>query len=165
VWGGSGGFGGGIDPAIAEFLAAVFVFLVAWFVIAGFTGWLAARRHRDGGLWVVIAIFGGPLALLAVLLLPAKPAPADGPAGLAPVPRLRLRSETTLELEVPEGVVLVPGTSTPRVEGRPGFNVSTAADWRWANGEAMPVSERTRLLDAVRSIGRHEGWNLTFDPA
>jgi hypothetical protein len=163
LWGGGGG--GTRSPMLAAFLAGVAAVLVAWFVIMGLTGWLAARKNRDGGLWVVIAIFGGPLALLAVLLLPAKPAPADGPAGLAPVPRLRLRSETTLELEVPEGVVLVPGTSTPRVEGRPGFNVSTAADWRWASGEAMPVSERTRLLDAVRSSGRHEGWNLTFDPA
>jgi hypothetical protein len=42
--------------------------LVLWFVNIGVTGWLAERRGRDGGLWSVIAVFIGPLALLAVVL-------------------------------------------------------------------------------------------------
>jgi hypothetical protein len=42
--------------------------LVLWFVNIGVTGWLAERKGRDGGLWSVIAVFIGPLALLAVVL-------------------------------------------------------------------------------------------------
>ena len=42
--------------------------LVLWFVNMGVTGWLAERKGRDGGLWSAIAVFIGPLALLAVVL-------------------------------------------------------------------------------------------------
>ena len=34
------------------------------------TGWLAGRRNRESGLWAAFALLGGPIALLALLLLP-----------------------------------------------------------------------------------------------
>jgi hypothetical protein len=58
-------------------IVAITVFLVAWFTIMGVTGWLAGRRNREGGIWSVAALFLGPLALIALLLLPK---PAKGPA-------------------------------------------------------------------------------------
>jgi len=56
------------------------VILVLWFVNMGVTGWLAGRKGRDGGLWSVLALFIGPLALLAVALLPRIATdPTDNP--------------------------------------------------------------------------------------
>ena len=51
-------------------ITAVTVFLIVWFTIMGLTGWIAGRRNREGGLWAAMAFFLGPIALLAVLLLP-----------------------------------------------------------------------------------------------
>jgi hypothetical protein len=53
-------------------IVAVTVFLIVWFTIMAVTGWLAARRNREGGLWAAFAFFGGPLALIALLLLPRR---------------------------------------------------------------------------------------------
>lgn len=53
-------------------LTAVAVFLIVWFSIMAVTGWLAGRRNREGGLWAAFAFFVGPIALLALLLLPPK---------------------------------------------------------------------------------------------
>lgn len=61
-----------------QFIAAL---LVAWFATMALTGWLAGRRGWDDGLWTVLAVFIGPLALLAVLLVPRRPRlPADASA-------------------------------------------------------------------------------------
>lgn len=61
-------------------ITAVTVFLIAWFTIMALTGWLAGRRNREGGLWAVFALFGGPIALLAVLLMkPKREKPALSP--------------------------------------------------------------------------------------
>jgi cytochrome bd-type quinol oxidase subunit 2 len=45
--------------------------ILAWLVIVGLTGWLASRKHRDDGLWATLALFFGPFALIAILVLPA----------------------------------------------------------------------------------------------
>ena len=58
---------------LGPILAVLFGFIVAWIAIGAITGWLAGRKNRDGGLWVVLAFFTGPIALLAVWLM--KPAP------------------------------------------------------------------------------------------
>ncbi|HEX3265440.1 MAG TPA: hypothetical protein VHR16_07205 [Candidatus Limnocylindrales bacterium] len=54
------------------FLTAVAIFLVVWFTMMAVTGWLAARKNREGGLWAAVAFFLGPIALLAVVLLPKR---------------------------------------------------------------------------------------------
>ena len=46
--------------------------LLLYFANVALTGWLAGRRGRDDGLWAVFAMFSGPVALLALLLLPRK---------------------------------------------------------------------------------------------
>ena len=66
---------GDLDAAAAAmgpFIVAVTVFLIVWFTIMAVTGWLAGRRNRDGGLWAAFAFIGGPIALLALLLLPRR---------------------------------------------------------------------------------------------
>lgn len=57
---------------MGPFIVAVTVFLIVWFTIMAVTGWLAGRRNRDGGLWAAFAFIGGPIALLALLLLPRR---------------------------------------------------------------------------------------------
>lgn len=46
--------------------------LLAWFVIVGLTGWLASRKGRDDGAWATLALFFGPIALIAIIVLPRK---------------------------------------------------------------------------------------------
>jgi hypothetical protein len=51
--------------------ATVFVpVILAWFAIMALTGWLAQRQGRDDGLWAVIALILGPIALLILLVAP-----------------------------------------------------------------------------------------------
>ena len=59
-----------LAAANGPFIVAVTVFLIVWFSIMAVTGWLAGRRNRESGLWAAFAFFTGPLALLALLLLP-----------------------------------------------------------------------------------------------
>ena len=48
--------------------------LLLWFVTVALTGWLARRKDRDDGFWATLALFTGPIAMLAILLAPrAKP--------------------------------------------------------------------------------------------
>jgi hypothetical protein len=58
--------------AQGPFITAVTVFLIVWFTIVAFTGWLAGRRNREGGLWAVAALFTGPVALALLLWLPRR---------------------------------------------------------------------------------------------
>ena len=55
-----------------------------WFTSMALTGWLAARRGRGDGLWTVIATFIGPIALLAILVLPPRERSAE-PEGMVGV--------------------------------------------------------------------------------
>lgn len=162
MWWGNGG-AGAMSPQLIAFIPILAAIVVGWFVIAALTGWLASRKGRDGGLWVVAAIFLGPIALIVVLLASARPAPAGGPAALAPVPRVRVQDDLVLELDVPEGVALMPGELLPRVDGRPGFKISRPAEWLWSDGTPMTDMERAQLLAELPAVGKHEGWNLTLD--
>ena len=66
---------GSLESAAAAngpLITAVTVFLIVWFTIMAVTGWLAGRRNREGGLWAAFALLGGPIALLALLLLPRR---------------------------------------------------------------------------------------------
>jgi hypothetical protein len=46
--------------------------MVLWFVSVALTGWVASRKGRDDGFWAVVALFIGPIALVAVCLLPRR---------------------------------------------------------------------------------------------
>jgi hypothetical protein len=63
--------------AQGPWITAVTVFLIVWFAIVAITGWLAARRNREGGLWAALALFIGPIALGLLLWLPRR---AERPA-------------------------------------------------------------------------------------
>jgi hypothetical protein len=67
-------------------LAPIFgAVLLLWFLNMAVTGWLARRRGRDDGLWAVLAFFLGPIALVAVILLPRR-SPPDPFEGLPETP-------------------------------------------------------------------------------
>ena len=50
----------------------LFLFLVDLIVVAPLTGWLANQKGRSPSGWFVAAVIGGPLAMLAVGLAPAR---------------------------------------------------------------------------------------------
>ena len=66
--------------ALQELAPLFFGILLLWFLNMAATGWLARRRGRDDGLWAVIAFLLGPIALVAVALMPRRqpPDPFDG---------------------------------------------------------------------------------------
>jgi hypothetical protein len=66
--------------ALAEFAPIFGAVLLLWFLNMAVTGWLARRRGRDDGLWAVIAFLVGPIALVAVILMPRRqpPEPFEG---------------------------------------------------------------------------------------
>jgi hypothetical protein len=161
LWGSGGG--GVMSPVLVAFLPIIASFLLGWVVNMALTGWLASRKGRDGGLWVLAALFLGPIALLVVFLAPRKPENPGGPAAHSPVPRVRLHGDTVLELHLPEGIAVMPGELLPRVDGRPAFKVQRSALWRWFDGRPMADAERTQLVAEVPAVGRHEGWNLLLD--
>jgi hypothetical protein len=68
----SGGNGVGIGPVE---LLLVFVVQAA-FVVA--SALLADRKGHSAAVWAVVAVFLGLIALIIVLLLPARTAPAGG---------------------------------------------------------------------------------------
>ena len=59
---------GDLDDILTSVTPYVGAFLVAWFVNMAAVGWLASRRNRDSGFWSVLALFTGPVALVAILL-------------------------------------------------------------------------------------------------
>jgi hypothetical protein len=163
MWWGNGA-AGAMSPMLMAFIPIIASIVLGWFVNMALTGWLASRKGRDGGLWVVAAIFLGPIALAIVLLAPRRPPPVGGPAvALAPVPRVRLQGDSVLELDVSEGTAVLPGEMQPRVNGRPAFKLKRSAQWHWFDGRPIADDERAQLLAEVPAVGRHEGWNLTLD--
>ena len=59
-----------LEDFLTPFMLAVGLGLLLWFVNVALTGKIASRKRRDDGAWAVAALFFGPLALLAVHLLP-----------------------------------------------------------------------------------------------
>jgi hypothetical protein len=53
---------------------SLFIF-VAWVILVVVTALLARRRGRSAALWAVLALFLPVIALIIVLVLPAKTAP------------------------------------------------------------------------------------------
>lgn len=80
--------------ANGPFVVAVTIIVLVWLASIGLTGWLAGRRNREGGNWSSLAMFFGPFALLALLVLRK---PDKGPA-LSPLwEQLERRDVTTPE--------------------------------------------------------------------
>jgi hypothetical protein len=162
-----GGFAN-LDPATIAFLVAVGKILLLWFVNMALTGWLAVRKGRDGGLWAVIAFFTGPIALIALLLKPKKDPIPEAEAArleLASPGRVRLVSDSQLELDVAGRLVRLQGQLAARINGRPSFRVGRSTAWQWSDGSAMTDDERTRLVAEAPGVAKHEGWILTLDAA
>ena len=65
-----------IPPNLENFLTPEMrlgaAIIVVWLVCAGLSGWIAGRRNRDDGLWAVGGLFLGPIALIAILLMPKQ---------------------------------------------------------------------------------------------
>ena len=72
-WGGGGGLTFNDAYTMGPILVPYFLLAVAWLAECLVTYWLAGRKHRDGGLWFVLAFFSGPIALIAICLLKTAP--------------------------------------------------------------------------------------------
>ncbi len=55
----------------------IFAIIVVWLAISAATGRLAGRRGRDSGLWFLLALFSGPIALTVLLRKPPLPPTRD----------------------------------------------------------------------------------------
>lgn len=63
-----------LEKLLAGWVPYAGIFFGLWFLTMALTGWLARRRGRDDGMWALVALFLGPIALLAVALLPRRAA-------------------------------------------------------------------------------------------
>ncbi len=72
-WPGQGGITLDDASTWGPMLAVAAGFIVVWCAMAGLTGWLAGRKNREGGLWVLLGLLTGPIALLAICLLKTAP--------------------------------------------------------------------------------------------
>ena len=154
------------DPAMAAFIEFVATLLLVWFANMALTGWLAARKGRDGGYWAVIALFLGPIALIAIVLKPRQePIPESEAARLAATAPsgVQLLSDSQLELDVAGRLVRLQGRLAARINGRPSFRVARSAEWQWADGAPMTDDERARRLAELPAVGKHAGWILTLE--
>jgi len=82
------GFGipNGVDPRYLEaFLPTITTIVLAWLIVTGLTGWLAGRRNWDGGLWTLLGLLAGPVALLVVLLAPKRFSGTSPYSGASPM--------------------------------------------------------------------------------
>lgn len=155
-----------ISDALAAALPIIAAIGLLWFANMALTGWLAERRGREGGLWVVFATLLGPIALLALLAAPRKVRTNASAADLLATTfrsPIRLRNDSLLELDVEARVIALAGETSARVDGRPAFKLIRSAEWRWADGSEITDDDRARLRAAVPQIGSRNGWHLTLD--
>lgn len=71
-------------------------------LFAGFGAWIAGEKNRDAGQGAIIGGIFGPIGILVLVLLPAKPQPKARPAGAT------RRSRTLMPGEMPDDWGLVP---------------------------------------------------------
>ncbi|MCW8917202.1 MAG: hypothetical protein OQL08_00080 [Gammaproteobacteria bacterium] len=68
----------GISQAeLAQFELLIGALLVATVVALVATPWLARRKQLNRGFWILMVLLFGPLALLAILFVPAKQSSAE----------------------------------------------------------------------------------------
>ena len=113
--------------------------LGTWFACMALTGWLAGRRGRADGLWTVLAIFSGPIALLAVLLLPRLERSPD-PESFAGLPVVTTAPEWP-QLDPPSPAITVIERFLSAAAGAVigGIGASVAASFAAVEGPAMLV--------------------------
>lgn len=156
-----------IEKLLSTTVVVAGTIIVLWIVNMGLTGWLAGRKGRESGLWTVIACFTGPLALIAILLVARRERTPDTEFTelmAATASRIRLESDSELELDVAGHPARLRGELTARIKGNPSFRLVRSTEWQWADGSPMTVEDRARLRREVPQLGKHEGWVLILDP-
>jgi hypothetical protein len=154
---------GGFDPAWVGVIKVVGAGLLLYFINVALVGWLARRKGRDDGVWAVLALFLGPIALVAILLKAKQaPPPATEVERLAieQANHLRLKDDTQLELEVGGRPAWLPGELLERVKGRPVFRLAASGAWHWSDGKPLDDENRRELVRQLPKIGKRDGWIL-----
>ena len=154
---------GALDPVWISVIKVAGAVLLLYFINVALVGWLARRKGRDDGLWAVIALFTGPIALIAILLKKKQAPPPETEVerlAIEQASHLHLRSDTELELEVAGRPMWLPGELMSRIKGRPAFRLAASNDWHWSDGVPVSNEDRTRLLRDLPGIGRRDGWVL-----
>ena len=154
---------GGLDPAWVSVIQLVGTILLLYFINVALVGWLARRKGRDDGVWAVLALFTGPIALIAILLKKKQAPPPETEVerlAIEQAGHLHLRSDTELELEVAGRPVRLPGELMARTKGTPAFGLAASNAWRWSDGVPVDDEVRTRLVRELPGIGRRDGWIL-----
>ena len=155
---------GSLEDLLKGPVLLVGLIFLLWFLNMALVGWLAGRKGRESGYWAVLALFTGPIALVAILLAARRPRPADADlAELTPATRVRLTEDSQLELDVAGRLARLRGQLVDRVKGRPTFRLVRSTEWQWSDGTPMTVDERARLRREVGRIGKRAGWILTLD--
>lgn len=157
---------GSLDDLTKGIVPVIATFMFLWFVNVAITGWLARRKGREDGVWAVLALFLGPIALLAILSRKKHAPPPESEVErleAATGGQLRLRSDTQLELDVAGEPAVLPGELAARVKGRPAFRLARSAAWQWSDGRPMNEEERKELLRELPQIGKRSGWILSFN--
>jgi hypothetical protein len=154
---------GDFDPTWVGFIEVVGTALLLYFINIALVGWLARRKGRDDGVWAVLALFLGPIALVAILLKAKQaPPPATEVERLAieHASHLRLKDDAQLELEVGGRPAWLPGELLERVKGRPVFRLAASAAWHWSDGKPLDDQNRRELVRRLPKIGKRDGWIL-----
>lgn len=157
---------GSMDGLTSGIVQTVATLMLLWFVNVALTGWLARRKGRDDGVWAVLALFLGPVALLAILSRAKQAPPPESEVErleAATAGQLRLRSDTQLELDVAGQPAWLPGELLARIKGRPAFRLARSAAWQWSDGRPMNEEERKELLRELPRIGKRSGWILSLN--
>jgi hypothetical protein len=154
---------GGFDPAWIEVIKVAGTVLLLYFINVALVGWLARTKGRDDGVWAVLALFTGPIALIAILLKAKQAPPPETEVERLEIElagHLRLKSDTQLELEVGGRPAWLPGEVLARIKGRPVFRLDTSSSWHWSDGRPLADADRRRLLRELPGIGKRDGWIL-----
>ena len=154
---------GDFDPAWIGVIKVAGAILLVWFINVALVGWLAGRKGRDDGVWAVLALFLGPIALIAILSKAKQAPPPETEVerlAIEQAGHLRLRDDTQLELEVAGRPAWLPGELLERVKGRPVFRLAASGAWQWSDGKPLDDENRRELVRQLPKIGKRDGWIL-----
>ena len=115
-------------------------------------GWLAGRRGRDDGLWAVIGLFIGPLAVAALLILPRRRGP-DPLEGMPEAPATHTGDWSGNPHKWPVIVRVPPVSPIQRILGSGlGGAVGAAGAWLVATRAVFQAAEVLLLLGAASGV-------------